>query len=674
MVTLFSVTCTHKPADNGDYSDEFKVIFKNTEQLIFHNKINESMRYLDSAVATIPHPTINDRFRTYGLHYVATKRAKGDNVNGLLYADSMVQYAKKSVTTKQYSENFAEANFSKGDVLFDIKRYNDAYECFYQGYLVGKNYLNNDALSDYTYRMGMIMYKQGHYKLAVNYFKDSYKQSSSKQNFVAFYRRQEILDNIGLGYKKLNNPDSAMFYFTSAIEYIKAYGHNYPEKANFMDIGLGVVYGNMAEVLVKQGKHQQAIDLLKKSISINLRKGNDNIDAQLTEVKLGQLYLDNNQIDSLKSLLAVMRRQLDTLKNENAEADWNRLLANYYLKNKDFEKAVRYLQGYNIQKDSIDKKLLSLKESDVNQQLANYEQQHEINTLSNNNKLQKTYLYVAIICAVMLSVIISLIYRNWKRSRKAFFTVNNLNKQINEQNNVLEDTLTELNGHNREKDRIMRAVAHDLRNPLGGIASLTSSMMDDEYTDEQKELINLIKETSYNSLELINEILEATNNSNGKLNKEFVEINALLSNSVELLRFKAAEKNQKIVLELLDTPEELFISREKIWRVISNLISNATKFSPFGSVIYVTVIDNDNDVCVAVKDKGIGIPDNLKTQVFHMFTDAKRPGTAGEKSFGLGLSICKQIIEKHDGKIWFESTPGAGTTFYIQLQKQSTVV
>ncbi|HEY9197076.1 MAG TPA: HAMP domain-containing sensor histidine kinase, partial [Mucilaginibacter sp.] len=69
----------------------------------------------------------------------------------------------------------------------------------------------------------------------------------------------------------------------------------------------------------------------------------------------------------------------------------------------------------------------------------------------------------------------------------------------------------------------------------------------------------------------------------------------------------------------------------------------------------------------SIQDNGIGIPDELKQRVFNMFTDAKRNGTAGEKSFGLGLSICQQIVDKHNGKIWLESEPGFGTIFYVFL-------
>jgi two-component system sensor histidine kinase VicK len=118
---------------------------------------------------------------------------------------------------------------------------------------------------------------------------------------------------------------------------------------------------------------------------------------------------------------------------------------------------------------------------------------------------------------------------------------------------------------------------------------------------------------------------------------------------------------------LLDHPKQLNISQEKIWRVISNLISNAIKFSPNNADIKVKVANGNNEVKISVSDNGIGIPDNIKNDVFNTFTNAKRTGTAGEKSFGLGLSICRQIIENHNGKIWFESNAGKGTTFYISL-------
>ncbi|RYF30507.1 MAG: ATP-binding protein, partial [Comamonadaceae bacterium] len=99
----------------------------------------------------------------------------------------------------------------------------------------------------------------------------------------------------------------------------------------------------------------------------------------------------------------------------------------------------------------------------------------------------------------------------------------------------------------------------------------------------------------------------------------------------------------------------------------SNLLVNAIKFSPEGSEINVFMESQVESVLIRIADQGIGIPENLKGKIFNMFTDARRAGTAGEQSFGLGLAISRQIVEAHGGKIWFENNEEIGTTFYLEL-------
>jgi len=670
---LFLSSCSDTPTDTGNYSTGFKPIFDTI------TKYNDTLKapltgihYLDSSFKKLSHPFTNDWFRFYGFHYLYEKKETHNIHKTLLYADSMLMMAKKSITQKQYLINYAEANFAAGDSYFDLSQYNDAYRCYYQGYFIGKNQINNQILAEYTYRMGMILFKQGHYQKAVNYFKVSYQQiSTDKQDFRVFYQRQELLGNIGESYKNVNMIDSASLYFTKALNYINANNTKFDDVPNMLEVARGVIYGNQGEVAFLTNHYPEAERLFKKSIAINLQPGNDNHDAQLTEIKLSRLYLAENKTQELFKLLKGLRLQLDSVGNKDVEPNWNDLMSKYYTHQKNYEKALYYLRTYSLLKDSVIQKATALRNTDVNQQQSNFDKQNQIDNLRDHNKLQLIYIYLAVLFSIMAVVIIFLIFRNLERSKQDIIAVKALNDQINDQNNHLEYTLKELKISSMEKDRILRAVAHDLRNPIGGIASLTVAMTDeDEYSTEQKEMLNLIKETSFNSLELINEILEATNTATAQLNTELVDINALLSNSVELLRFKAAEKNQTIRLELLPNPEELIISREKIWRVTSNLISNAIKFSPAGNCILVKALNLEHEIQILVKDHGIGIPDKLKGQVFNMFTDAKRPGTEGEKSFGLGLSICQQIIQKHNGRIWFDGDTENGTTFYFALPKQ----
>jgi len=668
---LFSFSCTKKqPADNGEMSAEFKPVNDTVTKLNATKRPIQGIKYLDSAYHHISNPSLGDRAHYYGYHFMYSKRELRNTKLELAYADSIMIIAEKISNLKSYVSNIANANFAKGDAYFDLNQYTTAYRYYYKGYILGRNYLDNGLLAEYTYRMGMVSFRQSHFDLAANYFKESFKLSIAyTDDFRGFYQRQELLNDIGESYLNLGNTDSAALYFNKTLAFLNKYNERFKDIGYKLDIARAVTWGDQGKVMYEKGDYVEAQKLFQKSINFDLKKSYDNYDAELVEADLADLYLKQHHLKPLFSLLQDLHIQMDTVKNMEALSSWNRLMSSYSAENKDYAKAFNYYKNYTGIKDSLGKVNMSIKEADITQQLANYDKQYQIQALKSNNKVQSIFLYLAVLGSVMALVILLLVFRNWRRSKRDIKAISELNQQINSQKNDLEATLEELKTNSQEKDRILRTVAHDLRNPIGGIVSLTNVMLEDGYTDEQKELISLVNSTSSNTLELINEILEATNHKIGKSNKELVDINLLVSNSVEIMNFKAAEKDQKIVTELLDAPEILLVSRERIWRVISNLISNAIKFSPNGASIMVKLISNEKEVKLCVSDDGIGIPDNIKETVFNIFTDAKRPGTAGEKSFGLGLSICQQIIENHDGKIWFESENNKGTTFFVTLNK-----
>lgn len=671
--TAFFSSCNRSPQGSSSNKSYDKVL-DSASYIYDSHKFQAALHYLDSATAQYNDLDLLQKFEYYAFHYNYVHHEKGDNDGAMLYADTLLNLFDTPEKKMKYMAKYGHAHFFKGDVLFSMKRYNEAYQYYYQGKLIANKTLDECTLSDFSYRMGMISYKQEHFAQAAEVFKSGLKETQSCYlTFRSFYRRQELISNIALSYSKINKDDSAMFYYKKALTFINTNTQKFKLRVDQFDVARAVIYGNMANLYIKNNKYSFAKRLLEQSSSINLRKGNDNRDAQLSQLKLAHIYDTLGQVDSLGYILQNIRRQLDSVKNVDAEADWNLLTARYLIKQHKESAAVNYLFAYNALKDSIIRANNGLKEADINEQIKRLEKQYEFDGLKKNNEMQDIYLRVASVFAAMLLVILLLILLTWQRSKANIKKLAGLNHEINDKNHQLEHALEGLTISNQEKDRILHSVAHDLRNPIGGIASLTNAMDEDDFNEEQMEMIRLIKETSYNSLELINEILEATGNSPAELKKELVDINALVSNCIELLRFKAAEKHQQILIELLATPDELLISREKIWRVIINLVINAMKFSPAGTDIFVKLSDHGQEIEIAVKDNGIGIPDELKPRVFNSFTDARRPGTAGEKSFGLGLSICKQIIEGHDGRIWFESN-GEGTTFFIRLKKPATAL
>ena len=284
------------------------------------------------------------------------------------------------------------------------------------------------------------------------------------------------------------------------------------------------------------------------------------------------------------------------------------------------------------------------------------------------NNVLYTGLYTTILLLLSAGIII-LLYRISREGRKNKQMLADLNKQISDQKEQVAVTMSQLMHINSDKDRILNVVAHDLRNPINAVLSLVNILSDTGVNEEQKELLGMIEAASNGSLMLISEILEFSGNAMDKPGgkKEVAEVNDLLKRAVSLSRLKANEKGQR--LELTTFPKPLYIATypEKMSRVFGNLISNAIKFSHEHALIEIDVIEKITTVVIRVTDHGLGIPDKNKPLVFQIFTTAKRLGTSGEASFGLGLSICKQIVEADNGKIWFESTEGKGTSFFVEL-------
>jgi signal transduction histidine kinase len=275
---------------------------------------------------------------------------------------------------------------------------------------------------------------------------------------------------------------------------------------------------------------------------------------------------------------------------------------------------------------------------------------------------KEIYLAAIVLIAVFASVIIMMINQMLKRTKEGL-------ENANLQNRKLTHHIEELERVNKNYIHIMRVMAHDLRNPLSGMAGLAAMLIEDDgFSEDSRQMLKLIETTGIHSMEMLNELLKSgLEDESEELITQKIDLKALLYDSVELLQFKAREKNQQLIFESNNKPLMADVSYEKIWRVVNNLIINAIKFSHKNDVIKVAMWIEENEITISVADNGIGISDNQKDAIFEMFTPAKQVGTGGEQPFGLGLSISKKIIDIHKGRIWFEKNTEKGTIFYISL-------
>jgi signal transduction histidine kinase len=243
------------------------------------------------------------------------------------------------------------------------------------------------------------------------------------------------------------------------------------------------------------------------------------------------------------------------------------------------------------------------------------------------------------------------------------------NQQLVEQQKLLVDQLSKANA---AKDRFLGMCAHDLRNPLSSIRGLAELMDENaigELTAEQREIVQTIHGASQSMLQLVNELLDVATIEAGhlKLAKEPTSVVEIVERSVYLSNIEAAKKNTHIEMVKANGDPVVDVDRNKIRQVVDNLISNAVKYSPRGSVITVMIHSNESVAGFAVRDNGPGIPESERHKLFKDYGRLSALPTDGEKSTGLGLAICRKIVEAHDGTIGVENIPGRGCEFVVSL-------
>jgi signal transduction histidine kinase len=141
----------------------------------------------------------------------------------------------------------------------------------------------------------------------------------------------------------------------------------------------------------------------------------------------------------------------------------------------------------------------------------------------------------------------------------------------------------------------------------------------------------------------------------------------IVERSVHLSNIEAAKKNMRVELVAAVGDPMVEVDRNKMRQVVDNLISNAVKYSPKGSVITVQIHSDDFAAGFAVRDNGPGIPENERHKLFRDYGRLSTTPTGGEKATGLGLAICRKIVEAHQGTIGVNNLPGHGAEFFVSL-------
>jgi signal transduction histidine kinase/DNA-binding response OmpR family regulator len=226
----------------------------------------------------------------------------------------------------------------------------------------------------------------------------------------------------------------------------------------------------------------------------------------------------------------------------------------------------------------------------------------------------------------------------------------------------------------RHKSEFLASMSHELRTPLNAVIGFSDVLLErmfGELNERQEEYLRDIRSSGHHLLELINEILDLSKVEAGRMDLELgpVSLAEAIDHGLAMVRERAARHGISLRRDIAGDIGMVWADELKLRQVLLNLLTNAVKFTPDGGSVEIAARVTDGEVEVSVTDTGIGIAEAERERIFEAFQRGGRTAPTGAEGTGLGLTLTRQIVELHGGRIWMTSTPGEGSTFAFALPR-----
>ncbi|WP_258104513.1 tetratricopeptide repeat-containing sensor histidine kinase [Marinoscillum sp. MHG1-6] len=538
--------------------------------------------------------------------------------------------------------------------------------------------------------IGIIYYYMEDYPNALEYYQKSLNLDIERDDQSGV---SKCYNNIAIILNKQGKFDEALSYYQKSLNIKKELDDK---------MGMAHSYMNIADNYYSQGSFSEALEYFQKSLelseSIEFQSNivGSYIGLAKTHYQLGQYEMATAFGERGYSLASELGK-MEYLK------DGAEVLSNVYFSTGQYKKAYSYQVEFKNRSDQLlnkenIKKITNLEaqfQFEKERQQIVYEQkkQSEIQTAEVAN--QKTIRNLFVVGFMLAVVALTVVIKSFYEKRKALKLLAEKN-QIIEQSNVelenkndeleiafrevrlqkeeIEKINASLTKANETKVKFLKIISHDLRSPItswvGLVHLLKQSHLENEDMDD---LIVLIEKNANGVLKLVDNLLEWAwaQSESTPFYPENLEVKNLFRDVLSDLESSATNKQINLTTE---DPNSTTIYGDKnmIRSVIRNLVSNGIKFTNKGGSVAITAKSENKSTVISVRDTGIGMSKKSLDELFNDEKTVSTPGTNDEMGTGFGFMICKEFIQKHNGKIWAESEEGIGTTFKFSLPDQST--
>lgn len=509
---------------------------------------------------------------------------------------------------------------------------------------VSQSILNENIASLYT--------SQKEYDQALEFYNEVKKINKEIGDEVII---AETLSNLAEVYSDIGDYDLAMFNINKSISTF--------EKQEIYD-WLAFAYSVKGEIYLKQHKYKWALYWYDQSnlLHEDLEDDRSRIDLLngISAAFLGLREDDTSQQYALEAF--ELSSRIKSLEGQRACSE---TLYKIYKNKFAFEEALKYHEIFlkltdSLYKDENKRSLMLLKTK------LKHDKDKQLLIAQNEKELAKQRNFVTATVMILLVLLATSIplYFNQKKLKRLY-------KELKENTANLQASQSELNAINRTKDKLFSIIGHDLRGPIGALQGLLKLMVSGEVAKEDytKFLPKLKGDVDHILFTLNNLLSWGYSQMNGNSVKpKTISLNKLVESSTNLLAEMAGNKSIKIADEL---PEDCYVLADKnqLDVVIRNLISNAIKFTPENGLIVLDAQELEEHWKIEIRDTGIGMDEKTKSKLFRENASITTYGTNNEKGTGLGLTLCREMVEKNKGEIWVESELQKGSSFYFTVPK-----
>ncbi|QXP57968.1 tetratricopeptide repeat-containing sensor histidine kinase [Cellulophaga sp. HaHa_2_95] len=463
-----------------------------------------------------------------------------------------------------------------------------------------------------------------------------------------------VKSNLGFLYNKTHQFDKAIIFLDESIQI-------------FIEVDrkewLAYAYLTKANILLNKNETKEALRYLdlSKGLQKNL------IDEKLKQDLLLGYTKYHQQINELeKSEELAKKGYLSSIDNQNQIliANFSEILYQLNKEKENQKEALFYLEKF---KNITDSTALQSKQNALALLNAKTNFQKQQNDLKLENqrtiKQQKTYIIFSLFIVFLVILIAYYGYRNNK-------TITNLNYQLEEKTITLEKSEKTLKYANETQEKLFSIISHDLKSPINALKNLLLLIKNGDI--EPKDFLNFVpklySDVDAMSFTLNNLLTWSKSQMNGFVNKPIsFQIHEKVNSSIQLLQENANQKKIAIVNNV-PTSAEIYCDVNQFNLIVRNLVTNGIKFTPSGGEIRIHADEKNQFWEISIKDNGVGISPEVLKKLFKSDSALHSTyGTNKEKGTGLGLLLCKEMVEKNGGKISVESIPNEGTTFYFTM-------